>query len=772
MKFLVYYIKVTLMGSGILKVIRMSTKRLYLLILILAIGCQQGGINVSEPVLAANTTKEAPTEAKPDEQLEINKNALLQGPSEEIRIKAATVMLVSKDPLTRKILIDALVQTNNSAARMAVCKALSQGRSTAIQINNKEDFIQPLLGVFATEVPLEAQLAADAMRSFEYNQIGASLESITTDSSKPVKMRINAINALKLWPDKEAIIRLMRLVDDPEKLVSTEAEKALRSLGMPVGESYWARQANIEELQRKGPDEFLREWINRQGTQMRQLRNEVKSWRDLYLSSLDTIYDGMSEDVDRGNFLKQHLGSTEDDIKLWALDKVYKWQFASGRPKLPAELEPILLKLISDPDKEVRLKTAGLAVLRRMNSAEPLLAQLETESDGQVQIALLGALGGVCSDALQVKPAKITPEVRKQALDFAVKFLSEEDSAKARKGAEVLGNLLEPNGLKTEELERYLGLLVKRYNQQKENPNSALRGELLRAMADLCKQGSAGRVKAVKLFEPLFLEALDDKESFVREMAADGLIDIDKTSALKRLRKYVNDSSEILRKKLIDVAGDVGGKEDLVWLVEKIGSNSESGPAWQAMLKIFDGSDSATMNDWINRLFSQEIKTKLTDEQKIAFLKKAEAKVATEPKILEIVVQKLAGIYYATGQFERAAEYLDRQYKTASTAAEKDSILPNLLDASLRGKKVDRAVKLVGECLVKEDLRPDVLGSIDNFLSKPSGADPETVLKALSEVQFPGARPQWQKWLKNRMSRLGKSEETEKPKEDAKANKA
>lgn len=753
----------------------MSTKRLYLIILILAIGCQQGGIIINKATVAAEATNEAAGGAKPDVQLEIYKNALLEGPSEEIRIKAVTEMLGSENPLARKILIDALIQTSNSAARVAVCKALSQSRSMEGEIKNKEDFIEPLLGVFATEIATEAQLAADATLSFEYDKIGQSLENITTDASKPVKTRINAIHALKLWPNIKATIRLIRLVDDPEKAVSGEAEKALRSLGIPVGESYWARQVNISELQGKGRDEFQREWIIRQETQMGNLRNDVKKWQDLYLSALGKIYEGMSDDSARGNFLKEYLGKSEARIKLWALDNVYKWQFASGRSKLPAELEPILLNLISDADKDVKLKTLGLSYLGRMDSAEPLLAQLEKETDDQVEIALLDALGQACSYALKVKPAKITPEIRKRALVFAVKFLSEEDTGKARKGAEVLPKLLEPNGLQQEELEGYLGLLVERYNQQKEKPDGALRGELLSAMAGLCKQDSAGRVIAAKLFEPLFIEALSDKTDFVRETAVDGLIYIDRAAAIKRLRaNFFDDSSEKVRKKVIELAGDVGGKEDLAKLAEKIGSNSESGEAWQAMLKIFDGSDSATLKEWMDKLISQNSKTKLTDEQKISFLKKAEAKAGAEPKMLESVIEKLAGLYYTIGQFERAAEYLDRQYKAATTAGEKDTILPKLLDASLRGSKFDLATKLLEECLAKEDLSADnaVIDSINNFMNKPSGADPDTVLKALSRVKFSGARPQWKQWLKSWTNRLGKSEEVEKPKGGAKANKA
>ena len=97
-------------------------------------------------------------EAKPDEQLEINKNTLLKGPSEDIRVKAATVMLYSSDPLARKILLDVLKQSENLAARAAVCKALIQTRTTQKPVENKEEFIQPLLEILATDDVAGAKL--------------------------------------------------------------------------------------------------------------------------------------------------------------------------------------------------------------------------------------------------------------------------------------------------------------------------------------------------------------------------------------------------------------------------------------------------------------------------------------------------------------------------------------------------------------------------------------------------------------------------------------
>src|SRR4030042_2053765 len=117
-------------------------------------------------------------------------------------------------------------------------------------------------------------------------------------------------------------------------------------------------------------------------------------------------------------------------------------------------------------------------------------------------------------------------------------------------------------------------------------------------MAALCAQDSTCKVNAAKLFENLFVEALRDESNFVREAAVDGLGYINKTNALKLLRSdFINDPSIALRKKIIAFADEVGGKEDLNWLSEKIGLNSESDPAWQAMLKIFRGSDAGVLNE-------------------------------------------------------------------------------------------------------------------------------------------------------------------------------
>jgi len=741
----------------------MSARRLYLVILMLAIGCQQASIGQEKPPVPAQDT----AAAELDPQLNVNREALLNG-----SIGAATVMLFREDPKAREILLNALKQSENSPARMAVCNALIQARVSKKAVKNDQDFIEPLLGIFDTKTDAEAPLAAEATLIFEYEKIRESLEKIFTDPNKPVKTKINAIRALKLRLDMMATIRLIKLVDDSDKQLAAEAESALHSLGIPVGKDPQTRKQNIDEIIQEGQVAFLRTQLIRQDAQMRQERAALDLWQRRYKSELDKRYESISEDAARGEFLATYLIDTETVVRLWALDKAYKWRVAPGS-KLPEKLGPVLIKLISDGDRDVRLITAELlALMPKLDSASHLLAQLEAEQDGQVKTELLEALGGACENAILSNPAAtISPEmkeIRKQTLEWAAIFLFEENPEKTRNGAKVIKKLLKRDGLEPQEVERYLGLLSQRYNKQKDKPQGILRGELLSEMAALCAQDSTCKAKGAELFGNLFVEALRDEANFVREAAADGLIYINKTNALKILRKdFVNDPSIILRKKIIALADEVGGKEDLSWLSEKIGINSESDPAWQAMLKILSGSDAGVLNEWVNKLTLQSSKIKLSDEQKIDFLEIAEGAKGNS-KYMPEIRKKLAELYYKTGQFEKAADYLIILYEIAQTPEDKKAILPNFLDSCLRGSKPERAVEIVTNCLKEGDLDPNnvIVQTIENYFSKPPvGADLNEVLKALTAIKAPQDRPKWQQQLKIWTGRIGKAKEPDKPKQ-------
>ncbi|MFC1780827.1 HEAT repeat domain-containing protein [Planctomycetota bacterium] len=568
----------------------MSKIQLYLALLIFIMGCRQSGIG--QDIIDQDSTNETTIEAKSNTQLEININALLKDPNEQLRIKAASLMLNDENPLAREILIDALRNSDNSAARKAVCKMLIQARSSLLPIRNKEDFLQPLLGIFSTEIEEEAELAAQAILLYEYSEIGESLEKLVKDSQQPVQTRKNAIGALKL-PEINAIVQLYNLVDDLEEQIASEAKQALQSLGFPIGSNSVVREQFIADLMLKGKDEFLREWVNLQDTQIRGINTDKDWWQQFSLDLLSGAYQNFTDNAEqKGEFLVEYLSSPKAAIKLWALEQVYQWRVSSSSNLPRSELESALINLISDPDKNVRLKTAEtLALISTMDSASPLLEQLGLEQDKQVKVKLLEALGSAGSEASLQDPAvSVSPEIkqiRTQALELAETFLNGESPDEVRTGAEVIQKLLKGNGFEPEQVNMYIGLLLSKYEQQNDEAEGSLRADLLSNMTGLIKQDSACRTAAIALFETVLQSSLNDESDIIRETAAKGLGYIDKASALAILRQnHTNDTGPII-KLMISYAVDVRSREDLNWLVEKIGTNSEiSKLAWPAIIAV------------------------------------------------------------------------------------------------------------------------------------------------------------------------------------------
>jgi HEAT repeat protein len=759
--------------SGIsFKVVKMGLKWSCLVVLLLVVGCQQTGTSVKEPNLPAG---KGGAVVELDKQLKINRETLLTGPVEQIRVDAATVLLFSDDPQSRKILLDALKQTGNKTASTAICLALGQTRDSKVAIPEKTDFVQPLLDILATDASGEiAKQAAEAALIFEYEQIGDSLEKIASDTLLPVSARLNAIYALKLQPNKRAILRLMDLLEDSQSQISGEAGKSLISLNIPVGMDDKSRRQIRNDFRRMSREEFLRVWEIRQlqEKQIHQLNEELQTWQQMYKAALDTIYDSKNGDVEKGGFLAKNLSSPKAAVKLWALDKILQWRTGTN-PKLPVELGPVLLNLIADEDRNVRLKTANvLSLMGEINSAQKLLQQIVIEQDNEVRIELFVALGVACNYALLPSSEfKIAPEIRKQTLEIAVKYLFGDEAKNIQKAAEVLKKLLEQEGLSSAEVEGYLGLLAERYNQLvSKNADGVLRGELLNVMAGLCAR-SVYKAESTRIFRPLFEQALNDETNLVREAAVDGLIYVDKAKALKILRNdFVNDGSAIVRKKIISLASEVGSREDLLWLSERLGTSAESEQVWQTMLKIFERpeANAELLREWVGKLYSQNSQNKLSDDQFISFLEIAERKAVGENNsgMLKDVREKLAQFYSKRGDFERAAEYFGLLRETAQTAQERDMILAGLLNVYLKGKNWMAAEQLINHSLMEKDLEPNdvIVRSINNYLNEHSdGTDPNSILKVLTRINVP-ERPLWEERLNIWTKLLSQKSDPNKPK--------
>jgi len=710
-----------------------------------------------------------------DAQLQLNKTAL-ENQSPQHRLAAAILLLTSEVPEARTILLGELARADNVLARAAVCEALSPTRAWPQPIKNREDFIKPLVAVIVSEQDFATvRLAAEATLAFGYGQVGPELDMVLSDPAVPVAAKSNIIYTIRRHPDKQAVARLFSLVESPDPPIAEAARSQLTSLGIAVSSDAAVRREVLKELLDRGAEAFLRERIIRQEIRMRENDAEREAWQKKYLTALGTLYTLQGDEAAKVKFLATYLGAQEARVKIWALDRLEELRQGTGTSRAKfSEIEASLIPLISDPSREVRLNTARrLAVMgQELNVAKPLLDQLNVEPDEQVRREILVALREVCYVASLATTGRNVPEeIRNGTLVWAVRFLSEPDAERARIGGETIGKLLEQNGLKPEDVNSYLKALADRYARVDPANDTGLRSYLLGAMAGLCSSRSACREQAAKQFSGLFEQALTDKTDAVRQIAVDGLVNVsaDKASALRRLRTDLgSDASPVIRGKLIDLAGEAGGPQELAWLVEKLGVAGESDPAWQALLKIFRRSNSAVLAEWAARIKSPAMAGKTTSEQQVSFFTLAEQKAQAETKtdLLKDAQASLADLYFAAGNFKQASEYL-RILLAGATGQDKTRLQGRLLHGYLILGSVDQACDLLTNYLSGKDLDlgPDsvVVKEIEAYLGSPATVNQAGLLDALRQIQVPEPKTQqaWRAVLTGWTERYAKARKAE-----------
>ncbi len=755
----------------------MNAPRIHILLSFLVVCCLPvEGLRVQRQVIGAqelpSVTEETSPDAEMDTQLRINKTALLEGKNDKNRIDVAGLLLADENPAAREFVLDVLRRTDNPQARAAVCDALNPARVAQRPLKNKGDFVKPLIAILTSvEDPLIAKPAAEATLIFGYSQVQQDLENAVTDPSLSTKVRMNIIYALKRHPDKQAVAKLISLLEGPDSQIVEAAHSALSSIGISVSQDPAVRQQMVAEVRDRGVEAFLRERLIWQETRMRELETDLAAWQKRCLTVMGDQYDSLTDEAAKTTFLGRQLKAPEVAVRSWALDKLWELRKGTGKLKL-SDLEPTLLDLISDSSKQVRFGTARLlALVSELNVAQPLLKQLKAETDDQVRREILVALREACYvGSLATTGRKVPDEVRKETLDWAVRYLNEADVEKVRTGAEVIGKLLEQDGLKPEEVDRYLTALSDRYAQASAGADPGMRAYLLSAMAGLCTTRSTCREQAIKLYSAAFEQALTDKADVVRQNAMDGFVSIYKSGALRKLRENMaNDSNVAIRQKLVDFAGEIGGSQELDWLAEKLGVAGEGEPAWRAMLKILQRSDLAVLADWKLKIDGLAAAGKIGVEQRIAFFTLVEQDAKSEKKadVLKDAQMRLAQLYVESKNLKQASEYWRTLLDAAAPGEERQQIQGQLLRAYLGSGSVDQAADLISKCLSAKDLdlRPTglVVRVIEEYLNSPTTTDPGIFLRMLQQIKVadPGTLQAWRLLLSGWSERFAKAKKSE-----------
>ncbi len=688
-------------------------------------------------------------------QFEVSKSALFDGgSSEKNRVNAAVLLLLRKEPQARDILLSALSDSNNPIPKIAVCKALNQSTTWVESIYNKEDFIVPLLSVLGGDQ--EGKAAAEALLIYDYKEISDQLIKIIKDNKAEKKKRLDAVYALRLRPDKEAMLKLIELVDEGDADVSAAAAQALEKLlGVPAGADKAEWQRISAELKKKSRDEFVSDRLIRQYDKVRALEEELAGWKQLYFNALNKFYDQLIEDDVKQRFLADQLGDSREEIILWSLEKLESW-IKSGKA-VSADVCKPLLDQVSSRYRNVRLWVAKLlASLGYTAPSEALLAQLKVETDPSVKMEQFKALGEAIYFGLSPgSQVKIDNQVRIDTLGIASGYLNSDKLNDSITAAKVIQKLLEQNGLEHSVAKSYFQEISDRYSKIPPE-KAAERGEFASVMSRLSQNSSFYRVDAAAIFKPLFEKGLSENGLLVKQSSMNGLENIDPVGALKIFRdlKLYNDPTESIRVGVYDLAEQVGGNEDLAWLVEKLPSNGDSEVAWRVFSAVAERLDGDINLKWLEKIDKGQVNV----DHYLRYLSLVENKLQQAKKDLPLTLKiEKAQILKDKGDLDNSLSYYNACLADANniSADQKDVVCSEMAGVYIAKQDFANAGDKISKLLASRDLTEDdyLAVYISNFIKNES-VEPDakaSFLGVIGSLQV-AERPVWSsmmaKWSK------------------------
>jgi hypothetical protein len=739
-----------------------SSCGLIILFLILALQTQAvRKAEAQEADLPAEAEK-AVVEDDGSRQLRIYSDTLLQGASDTIRLDAAMGLLIRKDKAAQEVLLGALSAKDNPMAQTAVCRGLIKGRTLGAAVGSLEVYLSPLLDLLKSPDITQAHLVAEALLVYPFDQVSGSLSELAKSSAAENQPRLNAIYAFQIRPEPEALKYLIQLLDDSNAEIVRGAELALQeSFGMPMGTGRTVWVKILKDLEKKDPTEIRRERLLRQETRLREIQAERDRWQQLYIGVVDKEFEAL-EVAAKTAYLQERLGSDLPAIRLWALEKLQRYSAESA-----VGLSDKLLSLLSDDNRLVRLATAKtLSAMSALNPAERLLARFKEEADPQVKMAIFEALGEACFFAFSPgSKISLPAEIKTQTLQIADSYTAKEDPDMSKIGAKVLRKMLELDGLTAKESQGYLQTILTRYNLETQRKGT-IRGELLTTMARLCGQGGQ-KSEAIKLYASVFKEALrtKDENNLVRQAAAMGMVNVDKTAAMELFRelKLAEDGSPAVRLVMIDLASQTGTAEDLDWLYAQLKSNGQSEPVWQAMMTILQRQEAKVIVNWADQV---EQDSSLST-QIVELLELAEQKAAAQKdEVLLCQLQvRILKRYWIKGQYEQVVAYRD---KLMQKNLEKEYVQDALrqtdsytVEAYLQVRQFDKVATAVAELLKRNILsqNSDIAEMISAYFASEKIVleDKKSLLNNLAEIPISLEQNWWQERLEQWRGIMGVS---------------
>jgi HEAT repeat protein len=553
--------------------------------------------------------------------------------ADKTKQEAAELLLVRPYPQAVEALKKFLLDSTNRPAQTAVAEAIARHGSS------QRIFIDPLVAMLTGSDASVREVAGRALAACRSCGGTTRLMDIAGDTKIDRAIRLLAIQSLQRVLDKDVVGSLIRLLDDSDPAIRSEACDALGKLtnirafgsSRTQWKQWWQQNMNKDRTVWLADlaDSLVQSKAVLEVENARLRTRLAKSMIDLF-----TITPAAQRDAMLMNFLKDPLA----DVRLVALELLGRNIDGGGTPS--AELCQQVRLLVTDSDDHVRQEAARLlAVSGDAQALAILLDRLKVEAVPSVRQGIVMALG-------QLRNVKALPAVLLE--------IDSKDEEVAAAAAIAVGRIASKSQLDDADRKQAVAAISNRYSTAATSP-AALREALLAAMGDL----------GDKSFIPLLDGALQDDSAPVRLAAVNSLAQLNSTASAPAIEKLIADSDRGVRGSVISALRLLGGAQYLQLILQRTDPGVEDDAAnrqqaWDLVMGILAKADAKVLTDTAEKLANRS--DAVAQRIKILQMLVAIMKDTNEPQ-LPAVLRQVGLVLVTNDRCAEASTYLADAYK-------------------------------------------------------------------------------------------------------------
>lgn len=648
------------------------------------------------PAPSTQAAGSAPAASRPaaDEQRLNDLLTLIEGPSIPLAARRTGAReLLRQNWAETPPRLALLLAGQNATARLAVALALAD-----VPQHLDPAYVDPLIQMLESPETELREAAAAALAGYRDTGVTPRLRDILLDESRPMSLRLAAVEALGLMTQRDAVAALIQVLENPDSPLVQPALRAIENITavsfpdeLAGVERWWAHNAELS------PAEWKQAQIERLIQRNRGLLRRVRELEARLVDAYRTDYLRAPESQ-RPNLLQTYLADTTTLVRLLGLELVQQ-HLGDGRSLAP-EVATQIRALLTDTDHEVRAAAVqAVARLRDNADAARFLELLALERQPKVRRALVNALGYLGGE-----------NVIQPLLDM----LASREEPASTEAVAALGRLAERAALPEQWRTPVADALLTVF-EQTEPSDVALRERVVWAMS-LIRDPR---------FAEVFALALEDQEDpAVRQSAIRGILELKNPSLTNALLPVTAAEEASLRGSAVAALAELASTDEhLLALWTRLDPARESEEvtrraAWQGVLRVLANRPPDQVRPWVERLPAQSPQRR---QWALDLYRLLVQKLQNDPARLAELGRfraRMADELAATGQKEEAiAAYLAaladlhqsdaEQFSEVAAALLRLALLANRYDTRIASALANGNPTLDGEALWRA-VQPDL----------------------------------------------------------------